>query len=153
MQMQLGQARCSGVRAGVLKEQHHSAPSCRWHRGGRSGARGSTAVASSAPSDPTTSSKDPLMLRAVRGEQVERAPCWMMRQAGRCACMHLSIRVEGCCVRMYLKTDTIIIICSFLYDGYMAATLIVRHCFPVCQFVHASMLSHVFFPGECGIQR
>lgn len=30
-----------------------------------------------------TLSAEPLLIRAVKGEKVERAPAWMMRQAGR----------------------------------------------------------------------
>ena len=39
--------------------------------------------AAAAASDAANGAADPLLVRAARGEAVERAPCWMMRQAGR----------------------------------------------------------------------
>ena len=65
-----------------LQQQRQAVtPSAFASRGGRALSARALVVAQASKA---AAVQEPLMVRASRGEVVERAPCWMMRQAGRC---------------------------------------------------------------------
>lgn len=71
-----------------LQTRSHAAagtpcPGSRVHVRPSSSRRAAVVVRAQAPAAAVAEAEAPLMVRAARGEQVERAPCWMMRQAGR----------------------------------------------------------------------
>jgi hypothetical protein len=52
---------------------------------------------------------DPLLVRAARGEAVERAPCWMMRQAGRYQAAYRELAVRHPSFRARSETTDLIV--------------------------------------------
>ncbi|GBG00641.1 uroporphyrinogen decarboxylase [Raphidocelis subcapitata] len=68
------------MRAAAAAQQQTAAAAAAPRRAAPAGR--ARAVRARAAAD-AAASADPLLVRAARGEAVERAPCWMMRQAGR----------------------------------------------------------------------
>jgi uroporphyrinogen decarboxylase len=69
----------------------------------------STSSSSSSPSPSSSASLDPIMIRAARGERVERPPCWMMRQAGRYQASYRALAQRHPSFRQRSETSDLIV--------------------------------------------
>ncbi|XRB20553.1 uroporphyrinogen decarboxylase [Pseudoscourfieldia marina] len=69
----------------------------------------STVSLTSRPPASTASSDDPILLRAARGERTERAPAWMMRQAGRYQAVYRKLAEKHPSFRTRSETPELIV--------------------------------------------
>jgi hypothetical protein len=74
---------------------------------------------------------DPLLIRAARGEAVERAPCWMMRQAGRYQAAYRELAIKHPSFRARSETTDLIVdislqVRAFVWGGWLDGWMLGR---------------------------